>query len=102
LNIYAASDVVGNGVATTVTNPVPIYNEIPAGTKDGINVTFLMSTMPDPNLMQIFLGGNRQTLVTSGPVNNGQYTISGQTLTLGTAPTSNDDLFADYFPLLSA
>lgn len=101
--VYAASDVVGSGSATPFTNPVPIWGETPTGAKDGVNTTFMLSVVPDPTLVNIYLGGVHQDRIdpTGTPI-AGEFKVVGNTIIMGTAPTSDDSFKADFYPLLSA
>lgn len=53
-----------------------VPNEIPSGTIDGSNVTFVLANIPDSGNLQIYKNGVFYT----------NFTLSSDTITLGTAP----------------
>lgn len=63
-------------------------DEVPSGTKNGINVTF---TLAHGSITELFLESQGQYLV-SGI----DYTLSGTTITMTTAPLSSDVFVANY------
>jgi len=65
-----------------------------AGTKDGSNKTFTISSAPIIETLLVVHGV--QALIRSGSPGVGEYSISGTTITLGTAPLSGDNLWARY------
>ena len=79
-------------VVQALTNKTYFYlNETPTGTIDGSNKTFTLAHTPNPsNYVDLFLNG--QKLAPGGT----DYTISGATLTLVTAPPAGSVILADY------
>jgi hypothetical protein len=68
-----------------------VIRETPAGTINGVNVTFTLAATPVAGTEQIFLNGILQE---SGAGND--YTISGATITMLAAPDTNARLKANY------
>lgn len=66
-----------------------VKGEVPSGTKDSSNVTFTLATTPITGSVQLYINGIRLKLTDD-------YTITGGTITMGTAPNSGDILLADY------
>jgi hypothetical protein len=62
------------------------------GTKNGVNVIFTLPVSLIAGSEQIIHRGKTLKVVTSSPGAD-QCTINGQTVTLGTAPQSNEDLW---------
>ena len=74
----------------SLTSEIVINNEIPAGSINGSNKTFLISHLADPEAsLEIFLNGVFQVL-------DIDYTISGDTLTFITAPFKKSILKVNY------
>jgi len=69
--------------------------ETPAGTKNGVNKTFTLSQTPITQSLLVAWAGLWLKQVGSSPQEL-QYTISGTTLTLGSAPAVGHDLTAQY------
>ena len=69
-----------------------ITREAVAGTKNGTNTTFTLANTPVSGSEEIFVNGILQE---SGAGND--YTISGGTITMLTAPASDDKLVANYW-----
>lgn len=69
-----------------------VTEEIPAGSINSSNVTFTLAATPVVGTVRLYLNGLRQL---SGAGND--YTITGDTITFTTAPTTGDVLLADYF-----
>ena len=65
-------------------------DETPSGTINGSNTTFTLSNVPDANSLSLYRNG--QFLTGGGE----DYTLSGNTLTLVTAPRSGNILTAKY------
>lgn len=64
--------------------------ETPTGTVDGVNTDFVLSSTPaNNNVVKVFLNGLRQRLTDD-------YTISGDTITFGSAPTTGEIVYVDY------
>lgn len=68
----------------------PTLNEIPTGLINGANVTYTLAATPSAAGIALYLNGLRQTVTTD-------YSLSGATITMVTAPATGDALFADYF-----
>lgn len=68
-----------------------VYGEVPAGTINGSNTTFTLANSPIAGTVAVSLNGILQ-LVGSG----NDYTISGSTVTFGTAPLAGDTLLVAY------
>jgi hypothetical protein len=64
-----------------------IFSEIPSGAVNGTNVTFTLSKTPIS--MAVFQNGDRLSPTTD-------YSFSGATITLVTAPPLDDELLVDY------
>lgn len=68
------------------------FQEIPSGTVNSSNVTFTLSSTPVSNAsVKLFLDGRMQTQG-SGK----DYTISGTTITMATAPETAQELYVIY------
>ncbi len=78
-------------VQSISTNQYFHLNEIPTGTKDGVNKTFTLAYAPNPtSSLEVYFNGQKVQLTTD-------YTVSGTTLTLVTfAPQSTDILTVNY------
>lgn len=68
-----------------------IVNEAPAGTIDGVNVTFTLAFTPVVGTVQVRLNGLGQVV---GAGND--YTISGAVITYLAAPKTGDSVLVDY------
>lgn len=67
-----------------------IDSETPTGSVNGTNVVFAIANVPSPaSSLKVMRNGIRLRL-------GGDYTFTGQTITLGTAPQSGDVLLVDY------
>jgi hypothetical protein len=74
---------------TVVNSATPAVNEVvPSGAINGSNVTFTLPSVPT-NYLQLFLNGVLQLPTTN-------YTITGNTITMNTAPQTGDQLFCVY------
>jgi hypothetical protein len=92
-------------IVTTPTPPTPppsttgvFVQEVPAGTRNGSNVTFTLSHDPNPASMVLNCFGIVLELVSSNP-GQMQFTLSGtgnRTITLGMGPTTNYPFQAIY------
>lgn len=69
-----------------------VSNEIPAGTINSANTAFTLAFTPQASSVSLYLNGARQK---SGAGND--YTIAGAAITMLLAPTTGDQLLADYF-----
>ena len=76
---------------TVVLQSSHVFLETPGGTLNGTNTTFTLANTPVSGTVCVFLNGMLQT---SGAGND--YTISGGTITMLTAPLSTDDLLVNY------
>ncbi len=68
------------------------FNETPSGSIDGSNVTFTLANTPINSSLQLFLNGQK---LKAGAGND--YTISGDTITLASAPVSGEVLEAGVY-----
>ena len=69
-----------------------VENEIPSGTVNGSNVTFTLTTTPNPtDSLVVKVNGQDLTIGASN-----DYTLSGATITLATSPTTGSNVLADY------
>ena len=68
-----------------------VYNEVPTGTVNGSNTTFTLAFTPAPaDELRVLVNGQR--LKAGGE----DFTLSGDTLTMNTAPPTNSILMVDY------
>lgn len=67
-----------------------VENMVPVGTVNGINVTFTLSDTPIAGSVKLYINGIRLKAAGVG------YSISGNTITMVTAPETGDILLADY------
>lgn len=79
---------------TTITTTPPatinfVDSESPAGTKNSTNVTFTLANTPTAGSLHLYFRGLRLKLTDD-------YTLSGTTITMVTAPDLGDALLADY------
>jgi hypothetical protein len=76
----------------TVAGHTHVDGETPSGLINGANLTYSLANAPSPaTSLKLFLNGIR---LTAGAGND--YTLSGSTITLATAPSAGDVLIADY------
>ena len=68
-----------------------IYSEVPSGTVNGSNTTFTLADTPSSGTLQLYVNGFRFK-VGAGE----DYTLSGATITMLTAPPTNSIILADY------
>lgn len=68
-----------------------VFNETPSGSLNGLNTTYTLAFTPTANTLQLYMNGIR---LKSGAGND--YTITTNTITMATAPTSTDVLICDY------
>ncbi len=67
-----------------------VENEVPTGTVDGSNTNFTLSFTPDPTKeLKVYVNGQRLK-------ETEDFSISGDTLTLNTAPPTNSIILIDY------
>lgn len=67
-----------------------VENEIPTGTINGSNTAFTLAAAPSPtSSLEVFLQGQRQKLTT-------EWSVSGTTLTMVTAPETGQVLTVNY------
>jgi len=69
-----------------------VTREVPSGTKDLVNTTFVLAQLPIAGTEEIFFNGQ---LLDIGSGND--YVISGSTITLAFAPGAEDKILASYF-----
>jgi len=69
-----------------------IVREVPTGSKNGSNTTFTLANTPVSGKEEVFVNG---ILMDAGAGND--YTISGATITMLTAPLSTDKLVVTYW-----
>lgn len=68
-----------------------VYNETPTGTIDSSNVTFTLANTPNPaTSLQITIQGQLQ-------IQGSDYTLSGNTITMTTAPVTGVELKAVFY-----
>lgn len=70
-------------------------NETPDGTMDGSNATFTLAHSPVEGSVKLYLRGLRMAPLTGSPA-TGDYSISGDTITMANLPGSGDSFLADY------
>jgi hypothetical protein len=75
----------GGGAAASIF----VESETPSGSINGSNVSFTLKNAPAPGTLQLYRNGVRQGA-------GGDYTITGNSITFGAAPSSGDVLLADY------
>lgn len=68
-----------------------VFNEVPSGSVNGSNTSYTLAYTPTAGTLQLYLNGIR---LKSGAGND--YTISTNTITMTTAPVTNDVLLCDY------
>lgn len=64
-------------------------DEEPTGLKNGVNLTFINSQVPISNTFALYLNGLKLK-------KDIHYTLSGDTITMGDAPSSTDELISRY------
>jgi len=79
------------GLSSGLTNANFVDGETPSGSINGSNVTFTIANTPVTGSVKLYLNGVRQN---AGAGND--YTISGSTITMATAPLTGEVLLADY------
>ncbi len=83
LGVYAKTI---NGVPV----PTAVYNEVPAGTINNVNVTFTTAYAALSGTQRLYRAGLRMT------PNAVDYSYSGNTITFVSAPISGDNILIDY------
>lgn len=68
----------------------PVYNEIPAGTVNGINAVFTTAFTPTSGTERLYRAGLRMTPYAV------DYSMAGSTITFVVAPPSGDNILIDY------
>jgi hypothetical protein len=68
-----------------------VDSEVPSGTVNGVNVTFTLANTPTAGTVHLYANGLRMKAGASE-----DYTISGATITMTTAPETGDVILADY------
>lgn len=66
-----------------------IRNEVPGGTINSVNVTFTLASTPASGSLRLYRNGTRLKLTDD-------YTLSGTTITMVSAPITGSNLLADY------
>ena len=78
------------GPAATI--PTPAVGEVPLGAVNGTNKSFTLANTPAATWpVYLVRNGVRQN------IQNGDYTITGNTITFATAPLAGDTINADYW-----
>lgn len=85
---FLAGDLVWR-TAGGITSSSFVFNETPSGTVNGSNTVFTVANTPTAGTIRVYVNGLRQTLTTD-------YTVSGVSITFGTAPATGDVLITDY------
>ncbi len=67
------------------------FEEVPIGTKDGVNRTFRLSYTPWLRFLQLFVNGDQQSKLAP------RFSLSGNIVTFAIAPTATDELYCWYF-----
>ncbi|MFC3833521.1 hypothetical protein [Deinococcus rufus] len=78
--------------ATILRTTTFVHEETPSGATDGSNVTFTLANAPTAGRTQVYVGGQR---LKAGAGND--YTISGATITMATAPGGGENVVVDYW-----
>jgi len=86
--LYAASSHTHSYLASTNL----VVREVPTGTLNGSNVTFTLGNTPTSGTEMLFVNG---ILMNAGAGND--YTITGTSITMATAPISTDVLLCTYW-----
>lgn len=96
-SIFFAEDVTTGAAVWNQIYPVALpvvpswsINEVPAGTINGVNVTFTLAHTPTGQIM-LYLNGQYMT-----PGAGEDYTISGSTITMAAAPIVGDKIRTNY------
>ena len=104
ITIQTALDDIAQAIAEPAPLPPPgatpgsFFQEVPAGVRNGSNVTFTLSNDPDLHSLLVFAHGVCLQRVASSP-DLMEFMVSGagnRTLTLGLGPTSTAPLFSQY------
>lgn len=66
-----------------------IFNEVPSGTINGVNVTFTLTHAPIVHKISVFKNGLMLRPTTD-------YTVSGKTITFAVAPAGGSNLLVNY------
>jgi hypothetical protein len=69
-----------------------VCREVPSGTKNGSNTAFTLANTPVSGSESLYING---ILMNAGAGND--YTISGVTITMLTAPASTDTILCTYW-----
>jgi hypothetical protein len=74
----------------------PVFDEVPTGTKNGVNTTFTLAYEPTAAAdVAVYVGGALFQRVDASPAPD-EYTLVGQTLEMGAAPLASDPFYIDY------
>lgn len=88
--VLTADSTVAAGIAwKDASSQALVKGEVPTGAIDSSNVTFTLATTPITGSVQLYLNGIRLKLTDD-------YTITGDTITMNTAPITGDTFLADY------
>lgn len=72
-----------------------VYNEVPTGTTNGINVNYFLAQAPYNNSLQLFKNGIYMALSGIG-ANTIDYSLSGTVITFVSAPASGSSIIGNY------
>jgi Flp pilus assembly protein TadG len=82
-----------HNIITQMENGLFFIDEIPVGTVNGSNTSFTLTYTPNPtNSLNVYVNGQRLSVTTD-------FTLSGATLTLNTAPITGSILVVEYHVL---
>lgn len=73
----------------TISTGTPIENEVPSGTKNGSNTSFLLTHPPIPPFIAVYRDGVRMSIP-------GDYSLTGSTIIFISPPAGSTLLLADY------
>lgn len=76
----------GSAVRSRTASP---HREKPGGAINGANITFLLAYAPKASTENLYLNGQHI-------INGDDYTLTGKTITMGSAPFAGDVLYAVY------
>jgi hypothetical protein len=77
---------------------IPVIGELPSGVQDGSNADFTLASVPNPNRVAVYVNGLRLAHSPSNAVPTAnQFSISANTITLGTPPQVSDVILVDYW-----
>jgi hypothetical protein len=73
---------------------LPVVGEVPSGTINSVNTTFILSLTPNPNRVAVYSDGVRLVRTDGTPV-GGQFAVSNTSILIGTAPVNS--VIVDYW-----